>query len=147
MRIFVPRIEKKTNSLPSPTPMSGCPEEHRTGRPPALPPLPPWLGASCSGIPFPPKYGGRRVGFALLRDPPMEERHREREARGLEGENCSIFLGRNISKFGKGLLQGGLIAVHEALGAAEALDAVEIVVERIGGRNEVIERYILIILQ
>jgi len=49
----------------------------------------------------------------------------------------SIQLGRDPGKFFEGLFEGGLVAVHEALGAAEALDAVEIVVEGIGGRNNV----------
>ena len=37
------------------------------------------------------------------------------------GEGESIFLGGNGGEFGEGLLEGGLRAVHEVLGAAEAL--------------------------
>jgi hypothetical protein len=49
--------------------------------------------------------------------------------------------------FFEDLFHGGLIAVHEALGAAEALDAVEIVIERMRGGDEVIQGHILVAFQ
>ena len=52
-----------------------------------------------------------------------------------------------MGKFFEGLFQGGLIAVHEMLGTAEALDAVEIVIEGNGGGDVVFEGHILVVFQ
>ena len=55
----------------------------------------------------------------------------------------SVFLGRNFGEFIEDLFHGGLVAVHEMLGAAEALDTVEVVTEGIGGGNESLKGNIL----
>ena len=44
---------------------------------------------------------------------------------GRKRGDFSIFLRGDGGKLGEGLFHGGLVAVHEVLGAAEALDAVE----------------------
>ena len=57
---------------------------------------------------------------------------------------ASIYLRGDVSKFGQGLFQGGLITVHVALGTTEALDAIEILVKGIGGRDKVIQGHVLV---
>ena len=58
----------------------------------------------------------------------------------------SVFIGRDLGEFFEGLFESGLVAVHEMLGAAEALDAVEVVAEGIGGGNKILKGNILIVL-
>jgi hypothetical protein len=59
----------------------------------------------------------------------------------------SIFLDWNKGKFCEGLFDGGLIAVHEMLGTAETLDAVEIIVEGNGSSEVFFKGHIPVVFQ
>jgi hypothetical protein len=55
--------------------------------------------------------------------------------------------GRDPGKFFKGLFHGGLIPVHEMLGAAETLEAIEEIGQGIGDDKEFIKRHVLVVFE
>jgi hypothetical protein len=58
----------------------------------------------------------------------------------------SIFFGWDFREFFEGLFESGLIAIHEMLGTAKALDAVKVVAEGIGCGNEFFKGDLFIVL-
>ena len=69
-----------------------------------------------------------------------------RRNQGRTNAALSVYVERKILQLLERRFNRGLILDHEALGAAQALDAIKIVVEGIGGREVVFQYQVLIVL-